>query len=1401
MKTFAPVLLASTLALGCAQENAPRSFVQPNVIKKSDLQGTWYYLQTVTDAPPTSAIMFTGQSSELMKIRFDVQEGFLYARRAYEQVAGSEDAYKQDPAKYAGMPMAAWPIKSQFDIIRDYNSTTGEESNKIIESTERPWNEREFIRVDWSQNQVTDYVGLGINFFFDDATVSGVSYWESDPTKPDALHFERSDGVTNTEFAQGEANYFDITNKLAVNPTEKRVCYEENGAQSCFTVPACFLRQQLDDCATQVVKVRHAFAKISPKHDYQPRNWDGKQMNLFGIWDVGLNRLTYNRQYGITNTGIKRHAARFNVWQKSYQDDGKTPIPYNQRAVRTTPYYAGSSLEPFPPELFDVGKQVVASWNDAVKCAVADVQGFQTADHKCDKSKVAAEVFVWCHNPVQIGVDPDACKADLKPLLDGKGNVVLGSDGNPILRARQGDPRRSTIFWVNEQQNAGPLGYGPPLFDIETGETISGQAYIYGAALDTYAARSRDLVELILGQQTPEDFVVGTNIKDWVTANRSGVTNLPVTLTQDQVRAMYRAMDFSWARGQAPQAPIDTSSPRAFINSWANREDAMYAGGVFGSSQSDLAQVRRDKLRGGVLEAMMITPDVMAMGGAAPSTDWTSLSTPEKMRVSPLRSEAVRKAINDRMDRMRVFGVDFADFADEGLAQRALNLATDPATSNLDPEVIRQKLRKDIFLAVTLHEMGHNVGLRHNFRASFDAMNYFKQYWDLRSQAAANPASKKFAGIDTATLQPKGIAYAGTDCAGPRKGKIRPRYIDCPGGATSVAEVTGQIREYQYSSVMDYGAEFNSDLHGLGRYDQAAMKFSYGGDGVVEVFQTAKQDQTSQGLWASVFAFQASFGLPSPLNLISPVLKAINYVSYPQLFTDGVAGLDNRIDVPYSDITPGGPGSYVLSDVQNRPMVPYYFCSDEFVGNLTCQRFDAGADVFEQAQDLVSRYKNFYLLNNFKRDRYTFRTSLAYKDRIASRYLNMLRQQMTWLVLLRADFTDIEAQQGVGNPGSVIDSLFSDEDSWGHFTAGVNAGFDLLGQIITQPEAGTFVKISANVASDFPVDVWLKNSDSTQPQIGGPSGGRIVGLLDGKFINTTWDFNGCGYYWADECQTRIGYFVDKTVALDVLSQSQAYFTGRDTSTDVRKYAIGYFLPYKAQIQEKVGALLASDYTAFAPYFDATGKLVTNAGWATNSANIAARPATPDLIDPAGGFTLQLYAGLYGLSSFPSTFDHSFIDTTRIFVVGNGEAPVPDTLLLDAAGNPVPGHSTNLPGNLIANNPAGVPWFVFTDSSSGKTYAAQSIPRMSDGSLTMATSCSANPSQSGCYRNDTGVRMLETGLALSSQAKSACTADPASPACAAKSQALSKFKQNIDVMRSLHNAFGYANYKTDAPFYY
>ena len=419
----------------------------------------------------------------------------------------------------------------------------------------------------------------------------------------------------------------------------------ERRCQSCFTVPACFLRQQLDDCATQVVNVRHAFAKISPKHDYQPRNWDGLQMNLFGIWDVGLE--PPHLQPPVRRDQHRHQAPRGALQLVAEVVPGRRQDadPVQPAPAADDPVLRGVVARAVPARA--VRRRASRSsrqWNDAVKCAAADAMGIddvgQPVRSDADQAghlRVVPQPGADRRRPRRVQGGPRSRSSTRK------GNVVLGDDGNPILRARQGDPRRSTIFWVNEQQNAGPLGYGPPLFDIETGETISGQAYIYGAALDTYAARSRDLVRadprqpVARGLRRRHQHQGLGGVEPGGRVEPAGDASRPT-----RVRSMYKAMDFTWARGQAPEAPIDTSSPTAFMQSWKNREDAMYKSNLWGQSQADLPQVRRDKLKGGQLEAMMITPDIMAMGGAAPATDWTSLSEAEKIRVSPLRSQAVR---------------------------------------------------------------------------------------------------------------------------------------------------------------------------------------------------------------------------------------------------------------------------------------------------------------------------------------------------------------------------------------------------------------------------------------------------------------------------------------------------------------------------------------------------------------------------------------------------------------------------------------------------------------------------------------------------------------------------------------------------------------------------------------
>ncbi len=98
--------------------------------------------------------------------------------------------------------VAAYPIISHFDIQRDYNPPTGEEINVIDENTsDRPWYEREFMRVDWSKNLSTD------NYDFDTLSQIGIyggvsyeplAYYVNDPDAPGRAALRPGRAATST---------------------------------------------------------------------------------------------------------------------------------------------------------------------------------------------------------------------------------------------------------------------------------------------------------------------------------------------------------------------------------------------------------------------------------------------------------------------------------------------------------------------------------------------------------------------------------------------------------------------------------------------------------------------------------------------------------------------------------------------------------------------------------------------------------------------------------------------------------------------------------------------------------------------------------------------------------------------------------------------------------------------------------------------------------------------------------------------------------------------------------------------------------------------------------------------------------------------------------------------------
>src|SRR5262245_60677273 len=220
--------LAAGGAVGCAEERAPINRVQANALAKSFFVGAdlksaqddpeFYMRGTVIDVGYGASQdgLFTATYAQpVSRIKWQITEDYLNARLAYERIEGTDT--KGDPIdglekkiENDGQVVASYHITSHFDIKRAYNPTTGEESNVVEEnSSDRPWYEREYMRVDWSQNVVTDV------YDFDTLSQIGIyggvkyeplAYTVLDPNSGDAPHFDADEG------------YFDVTNKAFATP-------------------------------------------------------------------------------------------------------------------------------------------------------------------------------------------------------------------------------------------------------------------------------------------------------------------------------------------------------------------------------------------------------------------------------------------------------------------------------------------------------------------------------------------------------------------------------------------------------------------------------------------------------------------------------------------------------------------------------------------------------------------------------------------------------------------------------------------------------------------------------------------------------------------------------------------------------------------------------------------------------------------------------------------------------------------------------------------------------------------------------------------------------------------------------------------------------------------------------
>ncbi|MEZ4472154.1 MAG: zinc-dependent metalloprotease [bacterium] len=211
----------------------------------------------------------------------------------------------------------------------------------------------------------------------------------------------------------------------------------------------------------------------------------------------------------------------------------------------------------------------------------------------------------------------------------------------------------------------------------------------------------------------------------------------------------------------------------------------------------------------------MLIPDEIARevsGGLAHSA--AELTDEQVKLANPFGPPgSAMKSISDRVDRLAARAVEPADylFNDGGLWQFAQQ------HMELDRDGFKQVIREQAFRATTLHELGHNMGLRHNFIASFDRANFFPEYYQIKKQVN-----------DELGAEPVFVPFQENDET-PEAFAERYAEWDAQREVRLARETELGIRNYRYSSIMDYSGLLYNDWNGLGSYDKAAMRFLHAG--------------------------------------------------------------------------------------------------------------------------------------------------------------------------------------------------------------------------------------------------------------------------------------------------------------------------------------------------------------------------------------------------------------------------------------------------------------------------------------------------------------------------------------------------------------------------------------------
>ncbi len=1314
------------------QEREPINTVQAGALSKAffvgdDLQGPeddpeFHWRNYVVDASASQSLIGVGSWSGVDRVRWEITEDMLIARKAYQIAEGADD--KALPERTPdGTVVAAFAIQSHFDIRRAYNPTTGEEMNVIEENTrDRAWNTREFMRVDWSKNLVESPMWTEMFFgkVFGGLTITAATHDVSEPGHPDAPHFDVDQG------------YFDITTRYYVEPEESHFA---PGVPTCMLV-GLYTGSTSYECDAQEATVRSSFLRVDPSDDFEPLEMTHAPLDVVGnpaglrlgsllIGYTGGIEQGYDPGYGFTDALYHRYAHIHDIWQKSHQpaectsnddldDDGtadactntltgyegatgsqcdvassRCTIPYRDRQVKTLGYWVNSE---FPMELQDplneagermsqgAAEQMVATWDQQLKIAVAharEVECRRTGGERdacfaemfepekemvkygswlVDKPKDSASVLTLCHNPVR---DYD--------------DAVCGAPGSV---ARLGDIRKNFFAYWPYSSRAPWGGIGNWSADPNTGKIFGAAAMIMGDSVTYAAAMERDVIQLAIGDLTVEDITSGVPAENYVHKLREGDFKAP--LTHAELDRRVGAIDADHVHQVVGPAQIAGASLAEKMEQlFAMQKQSRVAAENLTSTQLEVDALKRE-LAGSTIEAQLVDGHWMVgSAGLDPSMTGEELALDV---ASPLRGfdpGALRMFRSDIDNLLAARGACFGEshapafgiVTLQGLADYFLAKYPDgPYDAKSRGEAIYNDLVAETFKGIAIHELGHSLGLLHNFASSWDAANYPPAYWQLRTHEGESTASCN------GTPRSGDTTSAGSDsCMGPRY--LDPATDDEMGLA---GESRPTIDYFAQTSVMEYPLERFGETGGIGQYDAHAMKSLYGR--VLETFdheergglstadqrafaprmetQLSEQDRVDRS--TAPFAGQ-KFPKPTHYTELARSMKLFDparcrEATEQEKEAAGWRVVHGKVCAPppkdhaaWQDFESGPtqPGNELTKAVAWKTRKSLKAASDQVRwmyrygtvdgGYYHTNPGDAGADPYEVTMNTIAKFDATYPWTYFRRqNREYFSGGIPFA--VAHGTLERLRSYH-WNAANRNAFFRSFGQE-------VFDEIAGSDDWHRPAIMAETEAFGALARMILMPEPGEFSAMAQKpIGSSRPIFDASTNG-----------GDFRIGAVDGRFIAEQFDSDPeAGGSWDyQHWMIHAGFGVEKTFALMALADARPVLStiSRENYLDGRDSKISFRADMPQAVDRLLGGVLAEDWESVGMWVEPAQNDPSPQPLNLLEVGEPTRPSNARVLFPNVGYKQQLAMLVFGNLYSRAGSDMHLTNKMRVWVLGH-----------------------------------------------------------------------------------------------------------------------------------------------------